>query len=138
METIIHAEALTTFDVSPDGCSVRFNVRDAQGGSGSLELPASCLNQLLATLPKIIQQTLRRQHRDNSLRVTYPMETFGLDLGEVDQHGVRQYILTLQTGGAFEISFATPASQLGALAQAVIDQVLATEDATLEPVTLNS
>lgn len=138
METIIQAQDLTTFTVSPDGSRVRFNVRDAQGGSGALELPSSSLNQLLATLPRIIEQTLRQQFQDHTLRVTYPIEGFRLDLGELDPRGVRQYILTLRTGGEFEISFASPASQLGAVAQAVIDQVLVSESAVLEPVTLNS
>jgi hypothetical protein len=138
MEAIIQAEALTTFDISADGSRIRFNARDQHGAVRAFELPANCLTQMLATIPKIIQEAQRRQHHDSSLRVTYPLDTFGIELGEADADGIRQYILTLKTTGPFEISFATPAVLLGALAQSVIDQVLTTESASLTPVTLNS
>lgn len=138
MDAILQAEALTNFDVSLDGSRVRLNARDQSGAIKALELPATCLNQLLATIPKIIQETQRRQHHDNSIRAAFPLDTFGIELGEEDEDGLRHYILTLKTTGPFEISFATPAVLLGALAQSVIDHVLATEAASLEPIALNS
>lgn len=138
MDTTIRADALTTYDVSPDGTRVRFHVRNADGGTAALELPAECLNQLLMTLPRIIQTAMRRNEGGDSLRLVYPMDDFRLELGEVDPQGARQYILTLRTGGTFGISFALPAAQLAVLAQTVIDQVMESEQVTLEPLTLDS
>ncbi len=138
MDPVIRGSALTTFDLSPDGSQVRFNVRDENGVSGALELPASCLSQMLMTLPLIIQQALRRSQRDNTLKLVYPLGEFRLEAGEADEHGVRRYILTMQAEPPFEISFSATSLQLGTIAQSVIDQVLATEQGVLEPVELNS
>lgn len=138
MESIIRAGSLTTFEVSTDGTKVRLNLLDERGNPAALELPAECMNQLLMTLPRIIQMALRRNQQDDSLRLVYPMEAFRLEAGDVDEHGVQRYILTLQTQGQFEISFAIKDNALGRVAQTIIDQVMENPQARLEPVTLNS
>lgn len=135
---IIRAQALTTFELTPDGAHVRFNVRDDEGLASALEMPASCLHQLLMTLPHIIQQALRRNRQDDSLRLVYPLGEFRLELGEVDEQGKPRYILTLQTAGPFEISFAATPAQLDSVAQSVIDQVVDAGQRVARPATLNS
>lgn len=124
MERCIHAEALTTFDIAPDGSSVKLNVRDDQGAAAALELPTLCLNQLLMTLPRMIQGALRKSRKDDSLRLVHSMERFGLELGEPDANGEQRFILTLQTGNGFEVSFALTHVQLGAVVQSIVDDAL--------------
>lgn len=138
MSNIIHADALTTFEISPDGNKVRLNVRDEQGSPGTLELPAGCMNQLLMSLPGMIQQALRRNQGDHSLRLAYPMEGFRLEQGDVGDDGAQRYLLTLQTDGSFEITFAIRDNLLGVVAQTIVDQVIDAGQGVLEPVTLNS
>lgn len=138
MDTIVRGDTLVDFQVAPDGSRVRFNVRDENGDTGALELPAACLNQLLMTLPKVIKMALQRNQQDQSLRLAYPMDGFRLELGEVGQDGVRRYLLTLETDGSFDITFAITNNLLGVVAQTIIDQVVENEQARLEPVTLNS
>lgn len=135
---IIRARTLTTFELTPDGAHVRFNVRDDEGLASALEMPASCLHQLLMTLPHIIQQALRRNRQDESLRLVYPLGDFRLELGEVDEQGKPRYILTLQTAGPFEISFAATARQLDSVARTVIDQMTDAGRKAKRPATLNS
>ncbi len=138
MATVIVAEALTTFEISPHGERVRFNVRDTQGESSSLDLPAATLNQLLMTLPKVIQEALRRNQGEEQLRLAYPMDAFSLELGDVGEDGIQRYLLTMKTDRAFEITFSLQDSLLGHVAQTIIDQVLDSGQAVLEPVPLNS
>lgn len=137
MSTVIRAQSLTTFEVSSAGTHVRINTRDEQGQPGTLEMPVDCLSQLLMTLPRMIQTALQRRD-GQSARLTYPMESFRLELGELDANGGQVYILTLKTDGAFEVSFTLKDNLLGVVAQTIIDQVLDSQRATLEPVLLNS
>jgi hypothetical protein len=51
----IEASALTTFQVDPDGAHVRLHVRDRSGSPASVVLPIDCLNQLMMTLPAMVQ-----------------------------------------------------------------------------------
>lgn len=105
----IDALSLTTFKVDPDGSRVHFHVRDGDGSSAELVLPASCLTQLLMTLPGIIQEVLRNAHRDDSMRVAYPLERYRIELAESREKGHQPFILTLETGDGFAVSFAASA-----------------------------
>ncbi len=138
MGTVIHANALTTFAISPDGSRVRFNVRDQNGEVSALDLPSSCINQLLMTLPRIVQEALRQSRGDSSLRLAYPMEGFSLELGDVGEDGVQRYLLTLQTDGSFEITFSIKDNLLGVVARSIMDEVQDAGQVVPGPVTLNS
>jgi hypothetical protein len=53
------ASALTTFEVALDGSSVRLNLLDQEGRPASVTLPAQCVNQLLMTIPRMVETALR-------------------------------------------------------------------------------
>ena len=67
----IEAAALTTFEVVPDGTRVRLNVEDADGQPATLVLPTACLQQLVMTLPAMVQRALQRRHRDETLKASF-------------------------------------------------------------------
>lgn len=137
MSNLIHVSAFDSVDIAPDGKTVRFNGRDERGESGTLELPAPLVNQLMMTLPRVIEQALRNAHADQTVRLVHPLECFRIELGEPDARGVPRYILSLRTDGEFEVSFAVTGSHLGTFVQEVVDRVLC-EGSVLEPVALNS
>src|SRR5215470_1108610 len=105
MATEIDAVALTNFEVALDGSSVRLNVRDHAGQPASLILPASCINQLLMTIPRMVEAALRNSHGDDSLRFVHPIDNFALELAGPEAGGQPHLILTIQTGGGFKASF---------------------------------
>ncbi len=136
MSNVIHAETLTSFDVAPDGDTVRLNVLDRQGTEGALELPAQVVNQLLMSLPQVIERALRNKHGNEALQLVHALECFRVDLGEPDENGSPRYVLTLRTHGGYEVPFAMTGNQLGLIVQTVVDEVLS-DGAVLEPVSLN-
>jgi hypothetical protein len=124
MANQIDAAALTTFDVDPDGARVRIHVRDQRGSPASLVLPATCADQLLMSLSKIVQTALRNSHGDDSLRLVHSLDNFKLELGEADQDGVVQFILTLETGRGFGVSFTASEDALACLARSIFADVI--------------
>ena len=120
----IEAAALTTFDISSDGEAVQLNVRNTAGEDAALVLPTGCVNQLLLTLPRIIQAALRRGRNDDSLRLAHPLERFEIEVGERNVEGEVHYILTLHTDRDFHVSFAAPKNLLGRMAFSIVEEVL--------------
>jgi hypothetical protein len=120
----IDAAALTTFEVAPDGSHVRLNVRDRAGQPASLVLPAASVNQLLMTLPRVAQTALRRSHGDDSLRFVHPLESFVLELGEIDANGRQQIILTMKTGGGFSVSFGGSEEAMTGLGRSLVHDIV--------------
>lgn len=137
MSNLIHVNAFDSVDIAPDGKAVRFNGRNERGEEGTLELPAPLVNQLMMTLPRVIEQALRNSHDDQTVRLVHPLEYFRIELGEPDDKGVPRYILSLRTDGEFEVSFTMTGNQLGTFVQEVVDQVLC-DGGELESVALNS
>ncbi len=118
----IDAEALTTFEVTPDGTRVRLNARDAGGGDVSFSLPIDCVSQMVMTLPRITQEAVRRFHGDESLKIVYPAGTWNV---ERSAHDADTYIVSLGTPDGFAVSFAlSPAkmSEMGRLIRDVLGQ----------------
>ncbi len=120
----IDAASLTTFDVDPDGARVRIHLRDNSGSPASLVLPTACLNQLLMSLPRMVEAALRNGHGDDSLRVVHPLDRYKIELGESTADGTQQYILTLETGGGFAVSFVASAELLASFARSIFGDVL--------------
>lgn len=110
----IMADGLVAFDVSVDGTRFRMSFAGAGGADTAVSLPADCLQSLVMTLPKMMQEVLRARHRDDSLRLVYPAH--GVRLEQASEPAT--VILTLGTPDGFEVSFALRVAQLAVLAQA--------------------
>lgn len=114
----IEAQSLTTFEVTDDGARLHLNAEDAKGSAVSLSLPIECLSQMVMTLPRMAQAALRRQHRDDSLRIVYPASMWAIERG---QGKAETFILTLSTLDGFEVSFALDSAALAGLKRSMSD-----------------
>jgi len=119
----ITASALTTFEVALDGSSVRLNLLDQQGRPAAVILPAQCVNQLLMTVPCMVDIALRNSQGDESLRYVHPMESFTLELVSSSPGEGPQLILTITTGGGFAASFAGGEQVMTRLGHALIHNI---------------
>ena|SRR5690348_2155328 len=119
----IQAEALTTFDVASDGSHIRMHLREANGNPAALILPADCLNQLLMTLPSMVQTALSKRSGNDRTRLVHSIDECRLETAELDDHGVRQLVLTLGTGGGFKACYAALADTLASIARFILDQI---------------
>lgn len=99
----IEAEALTTFEVTPDGARVRLNGRASDGAAVSFSLPIDCVSQMVMTLPRIAQEAIRRFHGDDSLKLVYPAGAWTVERSAQDPD---TYIVSLGTPDGFAVSFA--------------------------------
>jgi len=108
----IEVAALTTFEVAPDGAVLRMKMKDVHGAEAALTLPLSCLNQLIMTLPRMAQQALKAQFRDDSLKFVFPADGWQLEQAT----DLKSYILTFGTPDGFEASFSLSRTQIDALA----------------------
>jgi hypothetical protein len=119
----IDAHVLTTFEVDPDGACVHLRVCDRDGSPAELVLPTRCLSELLMTLPGIMCEALRNSHGNDAMRVAYPIERYKLELGEPGRDGGRPFILTLETGGGFSVSFAGSADAWADIARSILGDI---------------
>ena len=121
--TEIEAAELTTFEIEPDGSRCRMHVLDTGGRPGTLSLPSECLTKLIMTLPRMATQALRARHRDDSMRIVYPVDRMKLEQASVE--GV--LILTMATPDGFEVSFSLHAGDLLQIQQAIVPRGPAAE-----------
>ena len=113
----ITGTAFARWEVSPDGARVRMTITGADGVPIGVVLPAASLSTLAMTLPAIIEQSLRRQHRDPSLKLVYPLAGWSVEAAA----GSGDLIVTMETPDGFKVAFAaTPAEleEIGAVAAA--------------------
>jgi hypothetical protein len=102
---------LITYDVASDGSWFRMSFTCADDKRGSLRLPTECLQALIMTLPRMMEQALRARYRDETLRLVYPAEMMRIE-GSRDPD---TFILTLATPDGFAVSFSVTKQQLTAL-----------------------
>ena len=120
----VHVAELRTFEVDSGGTHARLHFRDVSGCDGRLLLPVARLQELLMTLPRMVQLALRRRSGDASLRLVYPLDDFRLELGEPTADGVPRVILTLATTGGFAVSFSARHCELLTLAEVIANSEL--------------
>lgn len=75
----IDSQALTTCAVAPDGKTVSLGFTDTSGRHVAVRLPLEQASALAMTLPALIEQALRRQFRDDSLRFTFPLGSWAVE-----------------------------------------------------------
>jgi len=106
--TVINGVSLTDFVISPNGTQVSINVIDENSKPASLVLPSASLQSLIMSMPAMMQQMLRRQYTDPSLRLVYPLGCWNLETSTVPG----KLILTLSTSDGFSVAFAVTAAEL--------------------------
>jgi hypothetical protein len=115
MTSKIVGKALTNVDLASDGSCVRFNLTDVNDRSAALELPIECINQMLMTLPHVINRALRSLHRDDSFRLVFPLGAWRLERVAGDE----RLILSLATDDGFEVSFVISTVEIARMQETV-------------------
>jgi hypothetical protein len=103
----IDATQLSGLELAMDGSCFALQGVDCNGNGWSLNLPSTCLQQLILTLPNLAVKAMRVQHHDDSLRIVYPAHTIAVELASDQQ----TFILTLRTEDGFHVSFGLSAKQ---------------------------
>jgi hypothetical protein len=103
----VHASHLTDLELSTDGSYFVMRGVDSDNVCWALRIPSECLQQLILTLPNLALGAMRRQYKDETLRVVYPADSCVIELAS-DQH---TFILTLGTRDGFHVSFGLSGEQ---------------------------
>jgi hypothetical protein len=110
---------MTCFETAADGSSVRLDMEDVGGRPLSLHMPLECLDRLMMTLPGRVGRALQQRHRDSTLRMVYPVQTFQVELaGDLETR-----ILTLKTADGFSASFGLTEEQCREIAADRRDEI---------------
>jgi hypothetical protein len=99
--TDISGTSFVTCQIAADGSAVRLVFEAADGQPASLTLPVQCVQQLLMTLPHAASKAIALKHRDDTLRLVFPLGGWKLEQAA----GGSELILTLQTPDGFEVAF---------------------------------
>jgi hypothetical protein len=100
MTTEIEVQKLINFETATDGTAVKLIVRDVANRNVGIILTIETLSALLMTLPAIASSAVKRAHNDPSMRITYPLRAFEIELGPDNLR-----ILTIGTPDGFTVSF---------------------------------
>jgi hypothetical protein len=112
--TDIRISAMTGCEVASDG-SIVLGFADGDGKPAAVTLAVGQAGALAMTLPKLIEEALRRQYRDHSLRYTYPLASWSLERSTDRTSG----IVTLATTDGFSVRFAIEPRQQCELGEAL-------------------
>ncbi|MCW5255280.1 hypothetical protein [Verminephrobacter aporrectodeae] len=99
--TNINVARLVTFQSSDDGTCIRMFTEDSVGLASTVTLTLECLQSLTMTLPAMATSMIQRSQNDPTVRVTYPVDRFQIELSA----DMRTKILTLTTPDGFSVSF---------------------------------
>jgi hypothetical protein len=100
MTTEVEIKRLVNFETAADGTAVKLIVRDVANRTFSIILKLETLSALLMTLPTMALSAVKRAHNDPTMRITYPLREFEIELGPDNLR-----ILTIGTPDGFTVSF---------------------------------
>ena len=100
MSTEIEVQRLINFETATDGTAVKLVVSDIANRELGIILTIEILSTLLMTLPAMASSAVKRAHNDPSVRITYPLREFEIELGPDNLR-----ILTIGTPDGFTVSF---------------------------------
>lgn len=98
---------LCSYRVAEDGAHAELTLEAIDGETLALQLDVAQMGMLVMTLPRLIEASLRRRHKDASLRFSYPMGSWTVEQAS----DPAALILTLKTTDGFGISFTVPAER---------------------------
>jgi len=113
----LQVESLTTYEVAPDGSSVKLNLTDSEGKPGSVIVPLEPLRVLATSMQKIVRDALARAAGDGDLRLVHSVEQWKLERASDPDYA----ILTLSTPDRLELSFAIKDVALARMAELMND-----------------
>ena len=63
---------------------------------------------------------MRNSHKNEGLRLAHHLDGIYIETGELNGDGVQQFVLTLDTGKGFRVSFAVTGDVLRSLARTIV------------------
>src|SRR5262245_58431139 len=84
----LHIESLTTYEVAPDGSSVKLNLLDGDGKPASLIVPMEPLRVLASSMQKIVRDALLRASGDEHLRMVQPVQNWKVERGADPEYAI--------------------------------------------------
>lgn len=105
-----------TIETAADGTAVRLTIEDHNGQTVGIVLPIEMLTSLIMTLPTAASNAVKRFYNDPSMRITYPLTSFEIELSSDD---IR--ILTMGTDGGFSVCFSLSAELSAELGRAHLE-----------------
>jgi len=115
---MVEIQELTTYEVAPDGSSIRMNFVDIDGKKASIVVPMHNLQQLAFTIPKMVSDALQAAYGNPALRLVHKVDLWKLERGDDG----KSVILTFATPDHFQMSFAVEGKELASMAESVVDQ----------------
>ena len=112
----VRVKVLTQYEIAADGTSCRLCFVDGDGAQRALEVPLSCLQQLLLTMPTMTCEALRNLHRNDSLELVHVVESWS-----VRSATNQRVIFSFTTPDGYSVSFNIASADLGELAEAAIE-----------------
>jgi hypothetical protein len=114
---VVEIQELTTYEIAPDGSSIRMNFVDAEGQKASIVVPMQNLQQLAFTLPKMVSEALIAACGSPAMRLVHKVELWKLERGDDG----KSVILTFATPDHFQMSFAVEQKELASMAESVVE-----------------
>ncbi|MGH3850951.1 MAG: hypothetical protein ACRDRT_14855 [Pseudonocardiaceae bacterium] len=114
----MNIQSLTAYQVAHDGSNFRMHALDDEGNAVTVQFPTECLKQLMPTLPRALEEALRAQTRDASLRLVHAIDSW---LIEKARSGDGQLILTFITQNQLKISFGIAERAVVQMAEVICD-----------------
>lgn len=114
---MVEMQELTTYEVAPDGSSIRMNFIDVDGRKASIIVPMQNLKQLAFTIPKMVSDALRAAYGNPALRLVHKVDLWKVERGDDG----RSVILTFATPDHFQMSFAVEERELASMAESVVE-----------------
>ena len=109
--------SLTTYEVAPDGTSVKLNLLDRDGKPASLIVPFTLVQVLARNIPMIALHALRQAAGNDRLRVIHEVSDLKIERGTDPDYA----ILSFATPDLPEIAFAVRDDALARLAELLSD-----------------
>jgi hypothetical protein len=100
MTTEIVVHRLINFETATDGTAVKLIVRDVANRKIGIILTIETSSALRMTLPALALSAVKRARNDPSMRITYPLREFEIELGSDNLR-----ILTIGTPDGFTVCF---------------------------------
>jgi hypothetical protein len=114
----IETQSLTTCEITSDGGGIALNFIDPKGKPQTIRLSLNQVGALAMTLPGLIDRALQTKYGDNSLRYTFPLESWVVE----QSSDPRQSMITLRTTDGFSVCFSMQHALQSKLGEALVSQ----------------
>ena len=115
---MVEIQELTTYEVAPDGSSIRMNFVDVDGQKASIIVPMQNLQELAFTIPKMVSEALQAAYGNPALRLVHKVDLWKVERGDDG----KSVILTFSTPDRFQMSFAVEEKELASMAESVVPE----------------